>query len=240
MERKMRRCRRRAITRSQTQRGLTVLLVGSLALLATLLLTTTLLTATTTAVAAPRKPGVKLAPPSAPPARHAEDRVTARACDNTTRNQTAASPSWTSLDDVTSLATVPRHDVSEDLPATSPALRPVATVDIRPGGPQAHPTAADPSASGPREAAAQGTVDAHDEGVPPRVDLRHATAAELATLPGIGPTRADAIIRYRSRRPLRRLRDLRRIRGIGPKLVRSLRDRVKLEDHPGDTHDRQR
>jgi competence protein ComEA len=48
-----------------------------------------------------------------------------------------------------------------------------------------------------------------------RIELNRATAAELETLPGIGPARAQAIIAAREERPFRVPGDLRRVPGIG-------------------------
>ena len=48
-----------------------------------------------------------------------------------------------------------------------------------------------------------------------RVDLNRATADELATLPGIGPARAAAIIAAREEQPFAEPGDLRRVPGIG-------------------------
>ncbi len=43
---------------------------------------------------------------------------------------------------------------------------------------------------------------------PVLIDINTATAAELATLPGLGPSRAEAIIQLRARQPFRSLADL--------------------------------
>jgi competence protein ComEA len=48
-----------------------------------------------------------------------------------------------------------------------------------------------------------------------RVDVNVASAEELATLPGIGPARAQAIIATREERPFAVPGDLRRVPGIG-------------------------
>lgn len=63
----------------------------------------------------------------------------------------------------------------------------------------------------------------------PRVRVNSASAEELATLPGIGPARAAEIVANRRRRgPFRRLEDLQRVPGIGPRTVERLRDLVQL------------
>ena len=63
----------------------------------------------------------------------------------------------------------------------------------------------------------------------PMVRVNTATKEELATLPGIGPTLAAAIVEVRERTgPFRRLEDLRRVPGIGERTVERLRLRVQL------------
>ena len=57
---------------------------------------------------------------------------------------------------------------------------------------------------------------------PEKVDLRTASLSELCSLPGIGTARAKAIVDLRERRPIRSVRDLRRVHGIGPTTVRRL------------------
>lgn len=48
------------------------------------------------------------------------------------------------------------------------------------------------------------------------LDPNAATAESLEVLPGIGPSRAAAIVAERERQPFRDVADLRRVRGIGP------------------------
>ncbi len=62
---------------------------------------------------------------------------------------------------------------------------------------------------------------------PRRLDLNTATLEELEALPGIGPARAAAILRWRQHHgPFRRLDDLLEVPGIGPATVGRLRGRV--------------
>ena len=58
------------------------------------------------------------------------------------------------------------------------------------------------------------------------IDLNTATAAELETLPGIGPKTAATII---SQRPYSRVEDLLRVRGIGDKTLAKLQSYIKVE-----------
>lgn len=59
------------------------------------------------------------------------------------------------------------------------------------------------------------------------IDLNRATAAELTSLPGIGPVRAAAIVRWRKAHgPFRHVEDLLAIPGIGPATLERLRGRV--------------
>lgn len=57
------------------------------------------------------------------------------------------------------------------------------------------------------------------------VDLNAASLAELDGLPGIGPVLAERIV---AGRPYRRLGDLDRVKGIGPKKLAALRGLVRL------------
>ncbi len=58
------------------------------------------------------------------------------------------------------------------------------------------------------------------------VDLNRATTAELEALPGIGAKKAQAIVAFREKRRFRRVTELMRVKGIGPKLFHKLKDHV--------------
>jgi competence ComEA-like helix-hairpin-helix protein len=60
---------------------------------------------------------------------------------------------------------------------------------------------------------------------PPKpLDLNKATVEELQRIPGIGPTTAKAIVRFREKSgPFRRLEDLLAIRGITKRKLKTLR-----------------
>jgi len=65
-----------------------------------------------------------------------------------------------------------------------------------------------------------------------RVNLNTANADELARLPGIGPSKAQAIIQYRTQQPFATADDLRKVKGIGDKLYDRVKDQVTVGD-PG-------
>ena len=62
----------------------------------------------------------------------------------------------------------------------------------------------------------------------PLLDLNSATEAQLVDLPGIGPSKARAILAYREQNPFRRVEDLMRVRGIGRGTFRQLRPLVTV------------
>jgi competence protein ComEA len=63
-----------------------------------------------------------------------------------------------------------------------------------------------------------------------RIDLNRAGIADLDALPGIGPRLAQRIIAERARDgPFRRVEELRRVRGIGPKTLARIRPLVTVE-----------
>jgi competence ComEA-like helix-hairpin-helix protein len=60
------------------------------------------------------------------------------------------------------------------------------------------------------------------------VNLNTAPAEVLSLLPGVGPSKAAAILTYRKRRPFRTVDELVRIKGIGRKMVRALRPHLAI------------
>lgn len=60
-----------------------------------------------------------------------------------------------------------------------------------------------------------------------RVDVNRADAAELALLPGVGPTLAQRIVEHRQKRgPFRSIEQLQAISGIGPATLASVKPYV--------------
>lgn len=60
------------------------------------------------------------------------------------------------------------------------------------------------------------------------VNIQTASADELQRLPGIGPSKAQAIIQFRERTPFRRVEDILRVRGIGRATFRRLRSMLSV------------
>jgi competence protein ComEA len=58
------------------------------------------------------------------------------------------------------------------------------------------------------------------------VNIQTATAEQLQLLPGIGPSKAEAIIAYRTAHPFQRVEDILRVRGIGRATFRRLRSMI--------------
>ena len=61
------------------------------------------------------------------------------------------------------------------------------------------------------------------------IDLNKATTEELETLPGIGPSKARAIIEYREKMPFTKPEDIMNVPGIGQKTYEKMKDRIKVE-----------
>ncbi len=62
-----------------------------------------------------------------------------------------------------------------------------------------------------------------------RLNLNAASADDLATLPGIGPSYAKRIVEYREKNgPFKRVEDLLNVQGIGEKTLDRIRDRVMV------------
>ncbi len=86
-----------------------------------------------------------------------------------------------------------------------------------------------PVVPGPGPASDGGGTPSATTAPGPPVDLNTATLDELDTLPGVGPTTAQAILDYRAENgPFRSVDDLLDVRGIGDAKLEALRDRVTV------------
>jgi len=66
-----------------------------------------------------------------------------------------------------------------------------------------------------------------------RIDLNVASAAELESLPGVGPAKAQAIIAHRETAPFKNAEELIEVKGIGEKLFAQLKDKVTVSAAAG-------
>ena len=63
-----------------------------------------------------------------------------------------------------------------------------------------------------------------------KVNLNTADVEELATLPGIGSTKAEAIVQYRNDKgQFKKIEDLTGVKGIGDKIVDKIKPEVTIE-----------
>jgi len=65
------------------------------------------------------------------------------------------------------------------------------------------------------------------------IDINSATAAELASLPGIGESKAKAIVEYRTVDPFKSVDDLKKVKGIGEKTLEALRSDITVAPEVG-------
>lgn len=63
-----------------------------------------------------------------------------------------------------------------------------------------------------------------------RIDINTASAAELATLPGIGDSKAKAIVEYRAADPFKSIDDLKKVKGIGEKTFEALKPNLMVSE----------
>lgn len=62
-----------------------------------------------------------------------------------------------------------------------------------------------------------------------KLNLNSATLEELVALPGIGESKARAILLRREQKPFHSVQELRSIKGFGPKLIASLKDKLDAQ-----------
>ena len=63
-----------------------------------------------------------------------------------------------------------------------------------------------------------------------KIVLNRASVAELRALVGVGPALAERILRYRERHGnFRKLEELMRVKGVGPRLFKRNRSRLQLD-----------
>ncbi len=131
------------------------------------------------------------------------------------------------------IAASPAQPISPVTFPTNPP--PTRIVIVQPGPETAAPTPDDPTpavsrpAARPTEHPGPATETAN---TPPavRLNINTASAAELELLPRIGPTLAGRIIEYRAEHgPIRSLRQLTEVKGIGARTVERLEPYIRFE-----------
>ena len=65
------------------------------------------------------------------------------------------------------------------------------------------------------------------------IDLNTASVADLAALPGIGESKAKAIVAWREATPFRSVDELRDVKGIGDKMLEKLRPHLSVSQVAG-------
>jgi competence protein ComEA len=91
-----------------------------------------------------------------------------------------------------------------------------------------------PPRDAPPARAASSTAAAEESGpMGKRMDINRADATALTALPGIGPVLAERIVSHRLRHgPFESVADLASVRGVGPRLIERIRDRVTVQSRP--------
>jgi competence protein ComEA len=68
------------------------------------------------------------------------------------------------------------------------------------------------------------------------VNLNLATAAQIASLPGIGPKTAELIVQYRQKNgPFKKIEEIMNVRGVGEKSFLRIKDRLTVAVKPEST-----
>ncbi|MFC5450299.1 ComEA family DNA-binding protein [Paenibacillus aestuarii] len=107
---------------------------------------------------------------------------------------------------------------SRGLPAVSPSSIPAASLQT------AAPLTAQPPAGQQTAAPKANNSDTKTE---TRLDLNTATAEQLDALPGIGPSKAQAIVEHRTKKgKFQRVEQLLEVKGIGAKMLEKLKPLV--------------
>lgn len=65
------------------------------------------------------------------------------------------------------------------------------------------------------------------------ININTAPAEELMKLPGIGKSKAEAIVVYRQAHPFKSVEELTEVKGIGPKMLQKLQAHVTVAQAPG-------
>lgn len=117
------------------------------------------------------------------------------------------------------------------VPARGQVLAPTPTPTVLPPTATALPAPATPAPTERPNGEPTRPTDTPAEDTPPAgpININTASQEDLETLPGIGPSKAAAIIEYRQQHgPFARIEDLQEVKGIGPKTFEALSDKVTV------------
>ncbi len=63
-----------------------------------------------------------------------------------------------------------------------------------------------------------------------KININTATVQELTALPGIGQTKAEAIVKYREANgPFKTVEDLGKVKGIGDKILEGIKNEITVD-----------
>ena len=65
-----------------------------------------------------------------------------------------------------------------------------------------------------------------------QVNLNTASVEELEALPGVGPSKAKAIVEYRTAHPFETIEEMKNVRGIGDATFEDLKDQITVGSAP--------
>jgi competence protein ComEA len=72
------------------------------------------------------------------------------------------------------------------------------------------------------------TVLNSDKELNEKVSLNNATEDQLISIPFIGPKKAMAIMKYREKKAFKNVREIMKIKGIGPKIYNKIKELIKI------------
>jgi comEA protein len=133
-----------------------------------------------------------------------------------------------------------RVDAMKDLVTFGPATADTSTNTVaavpakKPKKPAATTASTSSSSSTPAASSSSGAGSSHSSGglaVGEKVNINTATAVELDKIPGIGPTKAQAIVDYRTQNGnFTSIEDIQKVKGIKSGVFSKIKDSIKVSD----------
>ncbi|MBN3525859.1 ComEA family DNA-binding protein [Paenibacillus apiarius] len=118
-----------------------------------------------------------------------------------------------------------------DEPSSSPqSAKPELNASARSADPAASSSPRAIHSTQQTDARSSELTDSHRAGSGNLININQADANLLTELPGIGPSKAKAIIAYREQHgPFNKVSDVTKVKGIGPKMFAKLRGKISVE-----------